>query len=71
MSKVLPALIFLISVLAACSSSITNSNNASSKEDSSYAAVEKNAPNSNYQPAFTGQTRIAGVKTKTAYIIPM
>lgn len=28
--------------------------------------VEKNAPNTNYSPAFTGQTRIGGVKTTTA-----
>lgn len=29
--------------------------------------VEKASPNTNYKPAFAGQTRIAGVKTKTAY----
>ncbi|HRP32911.1 MAG TPA: PQQ-dependent sugar dehydrogenase [Agriterribacter sp.] len=29
--------------------------------------VETNAPNSNYQPAFAGQTRINGVKTTTPY----
>lgn len=70
MSKALPALIFLISVLTACSSSIT-SNNTSSEGDSIYAAVETNAPNSINQPAFTGQTRIAGVKTKSAYEVKM
>jgi glucose/arabinose dehydrogenase len=32
-----------------------------------YSPVETLAPNSNYKPAFTGQTRIAGVKTTTAY----
>jgi glucose/arabinose dehydrogenase len=31
--------------------------------------VEKNKPNSNYKPAFTGQTRIGGIKTKTPYIV--
>src|SRR5215213_4800899 len=31
------------------------------------APVETNPPNSNYKPAFAGQTRIAGVKTKAAY----
>jgi aldose sugar dehydrogenase len=30
-------------------------------------AVETNEPNSKYKPAFAGQTRIAGVKTATAY----
>ena len=29
--------------------------------------VETKAPNSNYKPAFSGQTRIAGVKTSTPY----
>jgi glucose/arabinose dehydrogenase len=29
--------------------------------------VETQNPNSNYQPAFAGQTRVAGVKTKTPY----
>src|SRR5690606_11818246 len=31
------------------------------------APVEKNKANTNYKPAFAGQTRIGGVKTKTAY----
>src|SRR5688500_1981938 len=29
--------------------------------------VEKEAPNTNYPPAFPGQTRVAGVRTKTPY----
>lgn len=35
-------------------------------QDSSKAPVEKLASNNNYSPAFAGQTRIAGTKTKTA-----
>ncbi|NGM61821.1 PQQ-dependent sugar dehydrogenase [Sphingobacterium sp. SGG-5] len=35
--------------------------------DSTYAPVEKDKPNTDYQPAFEGQTRINGVKTQTAY----
>lgn len=31
--------------------------------------VEKKAPNSDYKPAFAGQTRIAGVKTNTPYSV--
>lgn len=31
------------------------------------ASVETKAPNSNYQPAFVGQTRVSGVKTTTPY----
>ncbi|MCF3109490.1 PQQ-dependent sugar dehydrogenase [Niabella sp. CC-SYL272] len=30
-------------------------------------AVEKKAPNSNYRPAFNGQTRVKGTKTTTGY----
>src|SRR5690606_7863417 len=32
-----------------------------------YAPVEQNDPNTDYQPAFEGQTRINSVKTQTAY----
>lgn len=31
------------------------------------SSVEKNPPNSNYKPAFAGQTRIAAIKTTTPY----
>lgn len=52
--------------LAACSQN--NSKNAeTAAADSTLASVETNAPNSDYKPAFPGQTRIAGVKSKTAY----
>jgi glucose/arabinose dehydrogenase len=37
--------------------------------DSTLAPVETNSPNSQYKPAFVGQTRIAGVKTKTALAV--
>lgn len=35
--------------------------------DSTYAPVESKEPNTDYKPAFEGQTRIAGVKTTTPY----
>ena len=35
--------------------------------DSIYPPVETEIPNATYKPAFEGQTRINGVKTKTAY----
>ncbi|MGE5421310.1 MAG: PQQ-dependent sugar dehydrogenase [Chloroflexota bacterium] len=35
--------------------------------DSGLPPVETKAPNSNYKPAFSGQTRIAGAKTTTLY----
>ena len=44
-----------------------DSGNDSVRPDSTYPPVEKRSPNTNYKPAFPGQTRIAGVKTATAY----
>lgn len=41
-----------------------DNNNA---DTSSLPPVETKAPNSNYQPAFSGQTRISSVKTTTKY----
>ena len=49
----------------------TNKNNASQASNNSDSTnlppVETKSPNSNYKSAFTGQTRIAGVKTTTPY----
>ena len=57
--------------LASCSAPSGQPNNgtdsAATSTDSSAAPVETKAPNTSYKPAFQGQTRIAGVKTKTPY----
>lgn len=58
--------------LASCSSPSGHPNengtdSATTTTDSSTAPVETKAPNTDYKPAFPGQTRIAGVKTKTPY----
>jgi glucose/arabinose dehydrogenase len=48
----------------------SNNNADSNNEDldtTKPAPVETNRPNTNYKPAFKGQTRIAGAKTTTAY----
>jgi len=52
-------------LLTACDTNSTNNNSPVSSD--SIKPVETRPPNSNYKPAFAGQTRIAGVKTKTAY----
>lgn len=67
MYKIFPAFITGIAVLlTACSTN--NSNSAKTEDrDSVYAPVETNAANADYKPAFQGQTRIAGVKTKTPF----
>ena len=40
---------------------------APGSDTTQFPPVETNKPNSSYKPAFTGQTRIAGVKTTTPY----
>ncbi len=55
-------------LLQSCSTnSSTGTNNISDTSGNTLPPVETKPPNSNYKPAFTGQTRIAGVQTTTAY----
>jgi glucose/arabinose dehydrogenase len=54
-----------ITIISSCAN---NSRNASPQEIQSVSTpVETRKPNSEYQPAFPGQTRIGGVKTGFAY----
>jgi aldose sugar dehydrogenase len=54
--------------LAACGMQSPNSTNSSGRDTSiSNAPVETKKPNTDYKPAFAGQTRIGGVKTSTPY----
>ncbi len=59
----------LLPLTAACilmlSCNNNQNNNVPPVKDSVYSPVETKAANTNYKPAFEGQTRIAGVKTKT------
>ncbi|MFS8083442.1 MAG: PQQ-dependent sugar dehydrogenase [Ginsengibacter sp.] len=57
----------LVFMILSCSSKPTKGNTSKGSETTSLAPVESNAPNSDYKPAFEGQTRIAGVKTQAAY----
>jgi glucose/arabinose dehydrogenase len=64
-------MLFLLVVLmlihsASCASNETASDN-NNTDTIGLPPVETKAPNSNYKPAFRGQTRIAGVKTTTSY----
>ncbi len=54
-------------LVSSCGSSPTQNNQDATSADSTLAAVETKDPNSDYKPAFEGQTRIAGVKTTTPY----
>jgi glucose/arabinose dehydrogenase len=62
---------------SSCNNGDGNSNADSSKmgsstpDTSATAPVETQDPNSNYKPAFPGQTRVAGVKTKTPLSITL
>ena len=56
----------LIALISSCNSaSIHNGGNTGA--DTSHAGVETKKPNTDYKPAFAGQTRIAGIKTATPY----
>jgi aldose sugar dehydrogenase len=56
----------LISFYAAGCDNHNPAKNNGNNTDTLLPPVEKQKPNTDYKPAFAGQTRIAGVKTKTA-----
>lgn len=55
-----------ILILTSCSSPAVVKGNVPATGDT-LPPVETRPPNSNYQPAFAGQTRVAGAKTQTPY----
>ena len=59
-------ILVIVFIASAFESPETNIANTDADKDSTKAPVETKAPNTNYKPAFAGQTRIAGVKTTTA-----
>lgn len=66
MIKFLPGTIIGLTVLlTACNGQQTPPDNRSTDDGTTLAPVETKQPNTNYKPAFAGQTRIAGVKTQT------
>src|SRR3954471_4608723 len=52
--------------ISACNSKAPSNNNLASTSAANHP-VETKEPNSNYKPAFKGQTRAPGVKTSTPY----
>ena len=54
-------------MIASCGSSTDKNSQVTGSDTTLLAPVETKAPNSDYKPAFAGQTRIAGVKTSAAY----
>jgi len=67
MYKVLTVFITGVAVVLTCCGTEAADNNRALQSDTLIPPVETKAPNSTYKPAFAGQTRIAGVKTKAAY----
>ncbi|MBC7828249.1 MAG: PQQ-dependent sugar dehydrogenase [Chitinophagaceae bacterium] len=67
MNKILSPFISCIALVFTVSCVNASDPNATSKSDTGVAPVETKSPNSNYKPAFVGQTRIVGVKTAAAY----
>jgi glucose/arabinose dehydrogenase len=63
----------LIILMSVCTISCANdgsehvANNSTDTDSTHLPPVETKSPNSDYKPAFSGQTRIAGVKTTTPY----
>lgn len=58
-----------LAVLTSCDNKSEPSNTTTQNQDTakgSLPPVETQAPNSNYKPAFAGQTRAPGIKTQTA-----
>ena len=59
--------VFITGAVILFSVTAANASDIESPKPDTTAPVETKAPNSNYKPAFAGQTRIGGVKTTTAY----
>ncbi len=64
--KIAALLVILFLALSASCDKNKNSNVKEVSEDK-LPPVETQKPNTSYQPAFEGQTRVSGVKTKTPY----
>lgn len=60
-------LIGMAIAFASCHATEGNSEQAAAVDSVGLAPVETAPPNSDYKPAFEGQTRVAGAKTSTAY----
>lgn len=61
------SVILLLIYCSSCRNKATTSSSNNNADSSSLPSVETKAPNSDYKPAFKGQTRIAAVKTTTPY----
>ncbi len=61
------SVVLMLIYSASCANNETTSSDNNNTDTNGLPKVETKTPNSNYKPAFSGQTRIAGVKTTTSY----
>ena len=66
MFKTFSSLAIVSAVLCACGTSSPNGNR-SAADTTGFPSVETKNPNTDYKPAFAGQTRVGGVKTTAAW----
>ncbi|HEU4632818.1 MAG TPA: PQQ-dependent sugar dehydrogenase, partial [Flavisolibacter sp.] len=67
MFKITDFVVALAISLAFCSTNSPGNGTSATGADSTRPPVETRSPNTDYKPAFAGQTRITGVKTTTPY----
>jgi glucose/arabinose dehydrogenase len=60
-----------IAMITACANKINQPTDKTDHTTTGTSPVETEPANSNYQPAFPGQTRIAGVHTQVPYQVEM
>src|SRR5690606_6589766 len=66
--KLIICLLAMSTVFFSCGNSNSATSDVGTTADTtSYPPVETNEPNTDYEPAFEGQTRAPGVKTTTPY----
>ena len=63
------ALIGILFLFTSASCEERKTNNEQELPEGTFPPVETQKPNTSYEPAFEGQTRIAGVKTETSYSV--
>lgn len=67
MKRLKTLMVFACAGILSCNASNQNIDLQANNGDSTYPPVETAEANTNYKPAFEGQTRVAGVRTRTAY----
>lgn len=65
--KCILSLAFIVTVFFSCNKSDSSKDDIVPPDINTLPPVETDPPNTNYKPAFKGQTRIGGVKTVTSY----